>query len=62
MLRELDQAREWMEALGRKTASERVAVFLLTIARKIDLNPDCGALGTGFDSHCRAARSLTCSD
>jgi len=35
-LKELDQAREWMVMLGRKTAAEKVASFLLMIARNID--------------------------
>ncbi|BCG86483.1 transcriptional regulator [Mesorhizobium sp. 113-3-9] len=35
-LRELDQARDWMVALGRKTAAEKIASFLLMIARNID--------------------------
>jgi len=34
-LKELDQARDWMVMLGRKTASEKVASFLLMIARSI---------------------------
>lgn len=35
-LNKLDEARDWMAALGRKTASEKVASFLLMIARNID--------------------------
>lgn len=35
-LRELDQARDWMVTLGRKTATEKIASFLLMIARNID--------------------------
>jgi CRP/FNR family transcriptional regulator len=35
-LKELDQARDWMLTLGRKTAAEKVASFLLMIARNID--------------------------
>jgi CRP/FNR family transcriptional regulator, anaerobic regulatory protein len=35
-LKELEDARDWMLTLGRKTASEKVASFLLLIARNID--------------------------
>ena len=35
-LKELDEAREWMLTLGRKTASEKVASFLHMIATHID--------------------------
>lgn len=42
-LRELDQARDWMVALGRKTAAEKIASFLLMIARNID--PTAGPEG-----------------
>ena len=35
-LRELDDARDWMMTLGRKTAAEKVASFLLLLSRHID--------------------------
>ena len=34
-LRQLDDARDWMMTLGRKTAAEKVASFLLMIARNV---------------------------
>lgn len=48
-LRELDEARDWMMMLGRKTASEKIASFLVMIARHIDpvSAPDSGP--TVFD-------------
>jgi CRP/FNR family transcriptional regulator len=39
-LRELDEAREWMLTLGRKSASEKVAAFLYLIASHIDPGVD----------------------
>jgi CRP/FNR family transcriptional regulator len=39
-LRELDEARDWMLTVGRKTAVEKVASFLLLIARNVDPEAD----------------------
>ncbi|MEL7256104.1 MAG: Crp/Fnr family transcriptional regulator [Pseudomonadota bacterium] len=46
-LSELQLARDWMVLLGRKTARERVATFLLHVARKMR-NHGCQG-GGGFD-------------
>ena len=35
-LRELDDARDWMMTLGQKSAAEKVASFLLLLARHVD--------------------------
>lgn len=48
-LNELDEAREWMVTLGRKTASEKLASFLLMIARNIDPTVDPAAKSATFD-------------
>lgn len=45
-LKELDEAREWMLTLGRKTATEKVASFLYLIARNIDPEAEVDAGGT----------------
>jgi len=39
-LRELDEARDWMVTLGRKSAAEKVASFLYLIATHIDPTED----------------------
>ncbi|NNE89194.1 MAG: Crp/Fnr family transcriptional regulator [Silicimonas sp.] len=44
-LDELDAAREWMLLLGRKSAREKVASFLLLIARRSG-NPEAKSLGS----------------
>ncbi|MBZ9798522.1 Crp/Fnr family transcriptional regulator [Mesorhizobium sp. ES1-4] len=48
-LNELDEAREWMVMLGRKTAAEKVASFLVMIARNIDPCADSMASSASFD-------------
>jgi CRP/FNR family transcriptional regulator, anaerobic regulatory protein len=46
-LKELDEARDWMLTLGRKTASEKVASFLYLIASHI--NPELDASSVSFE-------------
>jgi CRP/FNR family transcriptional regulator, anaerobic regulatory protein len=46
-LKELDEARDWMLTLGRKTASEKVASFLYLIATHV--NPELDAGSVSFD-------------
>ena len=50
-LKELDEARDWMLTLGRKTAAEKVASFLYLIATHIDpeLTPGAGTGGISFE-------------
>jgi CRP/FNR family transcriptional regulator len=46
-MRELDEARDWMVTLGRKTAAEKVASFLFLIATHLD--PDARGDSRRFD-------------
>lgn len=48
-LKELDQARDWMVTLGRKTASEKIASFLLMIATNLDPAADATRRSATFD-------------
>ena len=48
-LKELDEARDWMLTLGRKTASEKVASFLYLIATHADPEADSGDGAISFD-------------
>lgn len=48
-LRELDEARSWMATLGRKTAAEKIASFLLMIARHVDPTADPDSEMAAFD-------------
>jgi CRP/FNR family transcriptional regulator len=48
-LDELDEARDWMVTLGRKTAAEKIASFLLMIARHIDPTADPDRDSAAFD-------------
>lgn len=48
-LKELDEARDWMVTLGRKTAAEKVASFLYLIATHIDPLQAGSARSVTFD-------------
>ena len=48
VLQELDEARDWMMTLGRKTASEKVASFLYLIGTNIDPEAEKANANTDF--------------
>lgn len=48
-LKELDEARDWMVTLGRKTAGEKIASFLLMIARSIEPAAGTDRMSARFD-------------
>lgn len=54
-LKELDEARDWMLTLGRKTAAEKVASFLLMIANHAD--PESGDESAGVQFELPLTRS-----
>lgn len=47
-LTELDRARHWMLLLGRKSAPERIATFLLEMSERLS-DQNCAALGGALD-------------
>lgn len=53
--KELDEARDWMLTLGRKTAAEKVATFLYLIATHIDPERDAASDTIRFDLPLRRA-------
>ncbi len=48
-LKELDEARDWMLTLGRKTASEKIASFFYMIANHVDPELEVGNGPVKFD-------------
>lgn len=48
-LKELDEAREWMLTLGRKSAAEKVASFIYLIASNIDPETNAHQTGARFE-------------
>ena len=48
-LAELDRARRWMLLLGRKSASEKVASFLLEMADRLSSSPGAAVIARGFE-------------
>jgi CRP/FNR family transcriptional regulator len=48
-LKQLDDARDWMLTLGRKTAAEKVASLLLLICRNIDPCAQAKSIPVAFD-------------
>jgi CRP/FNR family transcriptional regulator len=56
-LKELDEARDWMLTLGRKTASEKVASFLYLIATHINPELESGTDGAAVSFELPLTRS-----